>query len=101
MFFYYILFINLLSFSFMGIDKYKAIHHKWRISEKTLFVSALLLGSVGSIAGMYVFRHKTKHKQFVWYASYLSFSAFILSLVALHFGCFKVILKAFQAALIF
>ena len=66
MFFYYILFINLLSFSFMGIDKYKAIHHKWRISEKTLFVSALLLGSVGSIAGMYVFRHKTKHKQFVY-----------------------------------
>ena len=50
----------------MGIDKYKAIHHKWRISEKTLFVSALLLGSVGSIAGMYVFRHKTKHKQFLF-----------------------------------
>ena len=50
----------------MGIDKYKAKHHKWRISEKTLFVSAILLGSVGAIVGMYVFRHKTKHKQFVY-----------------------------------
>ncbi len=66
MFFYYLLFINLLAFSFMGIDKYKAKHHKWRISEKTLFVSAILLGSVGAIVGMYVFRHKTKHKQFVY-----------------------------------
>lgn len=61
---YYLLFINLLGFLLMGIDKHKARHKKWRIPEKTLFVSAILGGSVGSLAGMYIFRHKTKHKSF-------------------------------------
>ncbi|KSV57991.1 hypothetical protein ASU35_14485 [Acetivibrio ethanolgignens] len=48
----------------MGIDKEKAIHGQWRIPEKTLFGIALLGGSVGSILGMEVFRHKTKHLSF-------------------------------------
>ncbi len=62
----YLIFINLTSFLLMGIDKYKAIHHKWRISEKTLFISALLFGSIGALLGMYTFRHKTKHAKFVY-----------------------------------
>ena len=49
----------------MGIDKYKAKHNKWRISEKNLFMSAILLGSAGAILGMKCFRHKTKHTGFV------------------------------------
>lgn len=49
----------------MAIDKYKAKHNKWRIPEKTLFIIALFGGSIGSIAGMYTFRHKTKHTHFV------------------------------------
>ena len=61
----YILIINIFAFFSMCIDKYKAKHHKWRIPEKTLFVFALLGGSIGSILGMYTFRHKTKHTYFV------------------------------------
>ncbi|WP_195987794.1 DUF1294 domain-containing protein [Clostridium sp. D53t1_180928_C8] len=60
----YILFINLLLFSLMGIDKEKAKLKKWRISEKTLFLSALMGGSIGGILGIYTFRHKTKHLKF-------------------------------------
>lgn len=61
----YLLLINLFAFALMGIDKEKARRHKWRIPEKTLFLSALLGGSVGAIAGMQFFRHKTKHWYFV------------------------------------
>lgn len=55
-------FTGLLS---MYIDKQKSIKHKWRISEKTLFIIAILGGSIGSYLGMYLFRHKTKHWYFV------------------------------------
>lgn len=61
----YLLLINLIAFALMGVDKSRARRHKWRIPEKTLFLSALLGGSIGSIAGMQVFRHKTKHWYFV------------------------------------
>ena len=61
----YIIIINIISFFLMGQDKRRAIKHKWRIPEKTLFLSALLGGSLGSIMGMYIFRHKTKHWYFV------------------------------------
>ncbi|MCU6733612.1 DUF1294 domain-containing protein [Diplocloster agilis] len=60
----YLLLINLVGFALMGIDKSKAIRHKWRIPEKMLFLSAILGGSVGARIGMSVFRHKTKHKSF-------------------------------------
>lgn len=60
----YFILINLLGFAAMGIDKQKAIRGLWRIPEKTLFSLALLGGSVGSILGMQVFRHKTKHLSF-------------------------------------
>jgi uncharacterized membrane protein YsdA (DUF1294 family) len=48
----------------MGIDKNKARKNKWRIPEKTLFLIAIIGGSIGSILGMQSFRHKTKHKSF-------------------------------------
>ena len=60
----YLVFVNLLGFALMGIDKKKAEKGKWRIPEKTLFTVAIIGGSVGSILGMKVFRHKTKHKSF-------------------------------------
>ena len=46
-----------------GIDKKRAKKGQWRIPEKTLFLSAILGGSIGAILGMYIFHHKTKH----WY----------------------------------
>ncbi len=50
----------------MGIDKRKAVKHAFRIPEATLFTIALIGGSIGSIAGMYFFRHKTRHWYFVY-----------------------------------
>lgn len=57
--------INVIGFGLMGIDKRRARKHQRRIPEKTLFLTALLFGSLGSWAGMYVFHHKTKHWYFV------------------------------------
>lgn len=60
----YFVLINLLAFSLMGIDKYKAKKGLWRIPEKTLFFSGFLGGALGGILGMKLFRHKTKHRTF-------------------------------------
>ena len=60
----YLLIINCISFLLMLIDKSRAIHKEWRISEKTLITSAAIGGSVGMLLGMSCFRHKTKHKKF-------------------------------------
>ena len=49
----------------MWSDKQKAKKKGWRIPESTLFLLAIAGGSIGSIAGMYTFRHKTKHMNFV------------------------------------
>lgn len=57
--------INLVGFAQMYVDKRRAKMNKWRIPEKQLFLVAIIGGSVGSILGMQVFRHKTKHKSFV------------------------------------
>lgn len=62
--YYYILIVNIFAFSIMGLDKYKAKKHRFRISEKALFISALIGGSVGALAGMKTFHHKTKHRAF-------------------------------------
>ena len=62
----YTIIINIIGFFSMLIDKRRAIKNKWRIPEKTLFLITIIGGSVGSIAGMRLFRHKTKH----WYFAY-------------------------------
>lgn len=56
---------NLVTFVLMGIDKNNARHGKYRISERTLFISAYLFGGIGIWCGMYFFRHKTKHLSFI------------------------------------
>ncbi|MDE6203903.1 MAG: DUF1294 domain-containing protein [Lachnospiraceae bacterium] len=58
--------INLIGFALMGIDKHKAKKRAFRIPEATLFIVAVIGGSIGSIIGMYAFRHKTKHPSFVF-----------------------------------
>ena len=60
----YLLFINIITFAAMGIDKRKARKKKWRTPEKTLLTLAIAGGSVGLILGMKFFRHKTLHKLF-------------------------------------
>ena len=64
--FLYLILLNLLGFILMGMDKRRAIRHAWRIPEAHLFGCAILGGSLGSILGMYTFRHKTKHWYFVF-----------------------------------
>lgn len=63
--FSYLFFINLIGFAAFGIDKYKAVHHRWRIREAALFIIAFLGGSIGCLTGMYFFHHKTLHRSFV------------------------------------
>ena len=58
--------INLVGFIQMYVDKRRAQKNRWRIPEKQLFFVALIGGSIGSIFGMKMFRHKTKHKTFVF-----------------------------------
>lgn len=60
----YILFVNIIGFALMGIDKYKAKKRAFRIPEVTLFIIAIIGGSIGSILGMKIFRHKTRHRSF-------------------------------------
>ena len=62
--FYYLVLVNIIAFITIYIDKKKAIKHKWRIKESTLFLLSIIGGSLGTLLGMYTFRHKTKHKQF-------------------------------------
>lgn len=62
----YFALINLIAFALMGIDKRKAIKGAFRIPEATLFIVAIIGGSIGAIAGMYTFRHKTRHFKFVY-----------------------------------
>ena len=61
----YLVCINLAAFALMGVDKRHARRRQWRVPEKLLFLAALLGGSAGAWAGMYVFRHKTRHWYFV------------------------------------
>lgn len=59
----FVIVMNLAAFALMGIDKAKAKAGAWRIPEKTLFLVTALFGGLGGTAGMFYFRHKTKH----WY----------------------------------
>lgn len=61
---FYLLIINALGFLLMLVDKWKARKNRWRVRESTLLLIAALGGSVGSLAGMYLFRHKTRHLKF-------------------------------------
>ena len=61
----YLLIINVFGFFIMWLDKHKAKKGAWRIPEKTLFIITALGGGIGTIAGMYIFRHKTQKLNFV------------------------------------
>lgn len=62
----YVLAINIVGFLSMYLDKRKARKRMWRIPEATLFLIALIGGSIGSIIGMHLFHHKTRHWYFVY-----------------------------------
>lgn len=60
----YFIVINLIGVAVMALDKYKAKKGYWRISENMLFLITLLGGGIGTVFGMYKFRHKTKKPKF-------------------------------------
>ena len=62
----YLVLLNLIGLGIMGLDKWKATYHRWRIPETHLFLVALMGGSLGTFVGMHVFHHKTRH----WYFRY-------------------------------
>ena len=59
----YLVLINAITFAVYGADKRRARKDRWRVPERTLFLLAVLGGSLGALLGMHVFHHKTKH----WY----------------------------------
>ena len=61
---YYLIAVNLMAFLMYGLDKWKAIHHRWRIPEAELLCIALVGGALGAYGAMVAFRHKTKHPRF-------------------------------------
>lgn len=79
----YYLVINIIAFSFFFIDKQKAIHHKYRVSENTLFILILLGGVFGSFIAMKLFHHKTKK---------FSFTLFLIIGLCLHLYILKKII---------
>jgi uncharacterized membrane protein YsdA (DUF1294 family) len=80
----YIFIINIISFLVMYYDKSRSIKHKWRIPESRLFLFAGILGSLGIWSGMYFFRHKTKHRRFVFGVPII----LIIQLIILYMLCF-------------
>ena len=75
----YLVIVNIVGFAMMGIDKKRAVRGAWRISEASLFLSAVIGGSIGCILGMKTFRHKTKH----WYFKYGMPAILILQIILL------------------
>ena len=81
----YLVVINLIGFVIMGVDKKRAIKGAWRISEASLFMTAMLGGSLGCILGMQTFRHKTKH----WYFKYGMPAILVVQIMLVAFLCFS------------
>ena len=80
----YFLVMNLIGVALMGIDKYKAKKRSFRIPEATLFIVAIIGGSIGSIIGMYAFRHKTRHWYFVYGMPFILVLQIILFVVLMN-----------------
>ena len=85
---YYLLGINAVTFIVYGIDKYKAKKAKWRISEATLLLLAILGGSIGAWMGMKVWHHKTMHKIFKYGIPAILFTQIAL-MAYLHINLWK------------
>ena len=80
----YLVIINIIGFAMMGIDKKKAKKRSFRIPEASLFIIAVIGGSLGTIAGMYFFRHKTRHWYFAFgFPAILVIHIILISLILL------------------
>lgn len=87
----YFIIINLVGLIAMRTDKSRAIKDKRRIPENTLFIISIIGGSVGTLIGMYLFRHKTKHVSFVVGIPAILILQIVIVLVSNHFFHFIVL----------
>ncbi len=79
----YLFLVNAVGFSLMLADKLKAKKNAWRIPEATLLTVAFIGGSLGTYAGMQMFRHKTLH---------LKFSLGVPAMLAVHIAALSVLI---------
>ena len=82
----YLIVINIIGFLIMFIDKQKAKKGAWRIPEKTIFIITALEGGIGTIAGMYLFRHKTQKLNFIIGLPLITILEIILAIYYLFFN---------------
>ena len=82
----YLIVINIIGFLIMFIDKQKAKKGAWRIPEKTIFIITALGGGIGTIAGMYIFRHKTQKLNFIIGLPLITILEIILAIYYLFFN---------------
>ena len=80
----YFITVNVLGLVLFGIDKWKAKHDKWRISEATLLSVTAIGGSIGAWVGMKVWHHKTMHKKFKYGIPLVMVLQFVLLLFTLY-----------------
>ncbi len=81
----YLALVNVAGFALMHADKKKAVKGKWRIRERTLLWTAALGGSLGALAGMQLFRHKTRHPAFFLGIPAMLFGHILLAILAAYF----------------
>lgn len=84
----YLIFINIIGLLSMLIDKQRAAKGNWRLSENLLLLIAFLGGGIGSTIGMYICRHKTKHKKFTIFMPILSVISYILIAIIIYIFLF-------------
>lgn len=78
--------INLAAFALFGVDKRLAVRGLRRVPERTLLWAAGLGGSVGALAGMLLFHHKTRKRRFAWGVPALLAAHILLALLVIRFG---------------
>ena len=84
----YLAAINIIAFFLYGIDKWKARHDKWRITEARLLAVALLGGSFGAFLGMKVWHHKTQHNKFRFGLPLILCLHLVIAIVAVYYFYF-------------
>ena len=82
---YILIGINVLTFLVYGIDKWRAVHGSWRISEASLLMLAVVGGSIGALLGMKVWHHKTMHKKFKYGLPFILLAQIALIYLATQF----------------
>ena len=82
----YLLTVNAAAFLMMFLDKRFAVHGQWRIPEKTLFLLAVLGGSLGGFIAMLLFHHKTRHRSFAVGFPLLLVVQAVALILLIHFG---------------